>query len=607
MKPLYFFSKFLNAFFASNKTALIFFLIFGCICGAYFRNEREWWDFANYHYYNAWAFLNDRLNVDVVPAFVNTFFSPFIELPAYFLTNALNDHPVIFSAIMAVPYGLLLFASYKIATLFFSPETEQGRIRIGLTILLYIGSDAVLSQVSATTHEHFMSFMVIFALYPLLKGIKEHHLNINSCFLSGFILGAAAGLKMTYASYAAATGISLIVFYKRIDNPLKTIFLFTFAGFVGFMMSYGYWGWTLWKNFQSPVFPFFNSVFQSPYWEGADYKDMPYFNKSWLTILFFPVFLFWNINNEIPFLRHVNLSNFRVLFFFFFFLGTLFHIKKAGTNETDKKCREDKTTLYFLIFWNIVVYIIWLSFLRLYRYMIPFDLISSIILVSFIFKNKIVNVDRFFAFFFFIFVIAFLSISHDAYHQIKTYVLETGCLFFFMLFYYSFEKADKNAGKKCAVLLSILSVLITKDCMEELYRRIPDYPLLPFKSVSLDKDTLLISDCVPSSILVPVLAKDPTIRAIVNLKSTNIDKVNGSDFHKSGFFADKSRQLLKKHLKEKKPVAYITDIPKEEKDGNTPTAKADISNCLDLMTHDLYVSPRYHLCYDRLPAVSEKQ
>ena len=177
-------SKFVNSFFTKNKTAFFTFLIFGCICGAFFRNEREWWDFANYHYYNAWAFLNDRLNVDIVPAFINTFFSPFIELPAYFLTNALNDHPVIFSTIMAVPYGLLLFVVYKIAALFFSPDTMEGKVRIGLTVSLYIGSDTVLSQVSATTHEHFVSFLVLVALYPLLKGIKEHHLSIKSCLSS---------------------------------------------------------------------------------------------------------------------------------------------------------------------------------------------------------------------------------------------------------------------------------------------------------------------------------------------------------------------------------------------------------------------------------------
>ena len=50
------------------------------------------WDFANYHYYNAYAFLNNRLNYDIAPASVNTFFNPLIELPLYFLIQKFNQN-----------------------------------------------------------------------------------------------------------------------------------------------------------------------------------------------------------------------------------------------------------------------------------------------------------------------------------------------------------------------------------------------------------------------------------------------------------------------------------------------------------------------------------
>ena len=344
-------SKFVNSFFTKNKTAFFTFLIFGCICGAVFRYDMEWWDFINYHYYNAWAFLNDRLNVDIVPAFINTFFSPFIELPAYFLTNALNDHPVIFSAIMAVPYGLLLFVAYKIAALFFSPDTMNGKARIIFTLLLCVCSTVVFMEISATTHEHFVSFLVLVALYPLLKGIKEHHLSIKSCLFSGFILGASTGLKMTYASYAAATGIALIFFYKQFDNPFKTILYFTLAGIAGFLVFYGYWGWILWKNFQNPLFPFFNSIFQSPYWDGADYKDVRYYDQPWSTILLYPLLLFWNIDETILFRRTITLSEFRILLYFFYIFWELIHIIPPLNKE--KKSIDDKAILHFIIFWKI--------------------------------------------------------------------------------------------------------------------------------------------------------------------------------------------------------------------------------------------------------------
>ena len=182
-------SDFINSFFTKNKTALLVFLFFGCVCGAVFRWEDVPFDVLNYHYYNPWAFLNDRINVDVVPAGVNTFYSPFIDFPFYFLINALNGHPVIFSAVMSVPYGLMLFAAYKIAALFFPGDTGEGRIRIGLSVLLFVCSDLVFSQISSASHEHLMSFFVLTALYLLLKDIKGHKTDAISLVLSGFLLG----------------------------------------------------------------------------------------------------------------------------------------------------------------------------------------------------------------------------------------------------------------------------------------------------------------------------------------------------------------------------------------------------------------------------------
>ncbi|MBR4127534.1 MAG: hypothetical protein IKR09_08165 [Alphaproteobacteria bacterium] len=376
---------FIDSFFIKNRTAFFTFLIFGCICGAVFRYDLEWWDLINYHYYNAWAFLNDRLNVDVIPAFINTFFSPFIDLPAYFLTNALNNHPVIFSAIIAVPYGLLLFVTYKIAALFFSPDTEQGRIRIGLTLLLCICSVPVFMELSGTSHEHFISVFVLTALYFLLKQLAQKKPILFPFIISGFILGAAAGLKMTYAIYAAATGISLIVFYKQFDNPLKTILYFTLAGVAGFLASYGYWGWTLWKNFQSPVFPFFNSVFQSPYWEGADYKDIRYFDKSWLTVLFYPFYIVFKTGGDYPLHHRFLWSHLRLLVGTGLFILTFIN---AVRKKDDKKSKPTDFLIRFLMIWMTIAYIFWIIIFRVYRYMIPFELMLSVVLVHFFFKNQ---------------------------------------------------------------------------------------------------------------------------------------------------------------------------------------------------------------------------
>lgn len=377
---------FIDSFFKKDKVAFFTLLTFGCVCGAVFRLNSVWWDVLNYHYYNAWAFLNDRLNVDVVPAFINTFFSPFLDLPFYFLINALNDHPVIFSAIMAVPYGLLLFFTYKIAALFFPPDTEQGRIRIEWTLLLCFCSPIVFMETSGISHDHLMTLLVLSALYPLLKGFAVRRFDTKVFLISGFLLGAAAGLKWTYANCSAATGLMLIVFHKRLDNPLKNIVLFTLAGVAGFLTAYSCWGWILWKNFHNPVFPFFNSIFPSPYWEGPDYKDIRYFNKSWLADLFYPFYLFWNVKGDNSLHNRFLVSQFRLIVGMFLFLLPL--IGLIGKRKPEEAEDPEKVLLHILMFWMLVVYVLWLLFFRLYRYMIPFELMLSIVLIRYLFNGR---------------------------------------------------------------------------------------------------------------------------------------------------------------------------------------------------------------------------
>jgi hypothetical protein len=45
------------------------------------------WDFENYHFYNAYAFLNNRLDYDIAPAQLQTYFNPLLDTFNYFIIN----------------------------------------------------------------------------------------------------------------------------------------------------------------------------------------------------------------------------------------------------------------------------------------------------------------------------------------------------------------------------------------------------------------------------------------------------------------------------------------------------------------------------------------
>ena len=81
----------INKLFKNNFFLLLFFLILGGGVSLLTRYDLLW-DFANYHYYNPWAFLNNRWMYDIIPAGVNTFFNPLPDIPLYLLIKFLKHY-----------------------------------------------------------------------------------------------------------------------------------------------------------------------------------------------------------------------------------------------------------------------------------------------------------------------------------------------------------------------------------------------------------------------------------------------------------------------------------------------------------------------------------
>src|SRR5258707_15670143 len=50
-----------------------------------FLGQEIGFDLRNYHYYNPWALLHGRLNVDIAPAQLQTSLNPLLDIPVYLL------------------------------------------------------------------------------------------------------------------------------------------------------------------------------------------------------------------------------------------------------------------------------------------------------------------------------------------------------------------------------------------------------------------------------------------------------------------------------------------------------------------------------------------
>ena len=79
------------------------------------------WDLRNYHYYNAFAFLNGRFGWDLAPAQIQTYFNPLGDFPFYALVNVMpGPRSVAFA--MALPTAIAAPHWTRRVALVFAPR-----------------------------------------------------------------------------------------------------------------------------------------------------------------------------------------------------------------------------------------------------------------------------------------------------------------------------------------------------------------------------------------------------------------------------------------------------------------------------------------------------
>src|SRR6201994_3233172 len=70
------------------------------------------WDFRNYHWYAPYAFLNNRLGIDMAVAHQASYYNPFLDIPFYLL--ATHTHAWIALGVLGMVQGANIVPLYLI-------------------------------------------------------------------------------------------------------------------------------------------------------------------------------------------------------------------------------------------------------------------------------------------------------------------------------------------------------------------------------------------------------------------------------------------------------------------------------------------------------------
>lgn len=355
------------------------------------------WDLQNYHLYNPFSLIHDRLLHDIAPAGLQTYFNPLLDLAWYWLAHAVDPRTTAF--VVGFLQGLNGLLVFFIARCVLQAENASIQLVLPLTIAgtFCIG---LVAQLGNTMHDALSALFPMAALALVLASLPadDRARMPWTVLLAGLLAGIGCGLKLVTAIYALALCLAMLFLPGKFSRNFKWAFLFGLATLTGLLASTGFWAWRLWVDFGNPLFPMFNQYFEAPMAAAVAFQDLRFVPRNLLEFLFYPLFFTHN-----PFLvaelAYRQFSWLPAYLLVLVYLGVRAHLAfgVADSGRARKDCpapvdpdsddasstRADPRALsaeaVILLAFSIVAYLLWLKLFGIYRYLIVLELILPLL------------------------------------------------------------------------------------------------------------------------------------------------------------------------------------------------------------------------------------
>lgn len=336
------------------------------------------WDLLNYHQYNPFALLNKPFGFDLIPAQLQSFLNPTLDLPYYFFRLHLNNWPRLLNAIMALPQALAAFLAYRIA-LETIPEAARGRETLAL-IAVAFGATGVASLPTLGTSQSEMipASFLLGGLLLLLRSLTARRVSFTRMAGAGALCGIAFGLKLTLLPYCLALGVAVTFTCGSLfRGRIISIGSFAFGMSVGALVSAGPWWLRLYSAYGNPLFPYFNDIFQSPFYDAVRLSDERFKPADLLHAIFYP--FFWATERQ-SLIAELPFRDPRLALAYVAIIVTATGALLAGKNRLKSGPWLDARGWFFLTFIS-VGFVVWEVQFSILRYLAPLELVSGISLL----------------------------------------------------------------------------------------------------------------------------------------------------------------------------------------------------------------------------------
>jgi hypothetical protein len=370
-----------TAFLAHPRTpfraALLVPLLFGLLSVGLGQDDN--WDMKNYHWYNPYALLNGRLDLDMAPGVWQSYFNPLIDLPYYLMSTTLPAPVVGF--VMGLVHGLNFVLLLGIARRLLGLDAGRTRLAVLLAAAGTCGA-GFLSELGNTMGDNLTALMVLGSLYLLLRGWQDLHAwsgrTVGLLLAAGLVMGLGTGLKLTNATYALALCLSLLAVSLPFAKRLGLAFVYGCGVLGGLLASAGYWWLTMWKQFGNPLFPQFNNIFRSPLALQLGVIDNFHMPHNVLEALFWP-FVFtkhFTRVSEIVLKQAVIPALYAIALLF---IGVWLAERVSGRRAPSRLSPLSPQARLLLVF-GLLSYLGWMKLFGIYRYLVPLELLAPLMI-----------------------------------------------------------------------------------------------------------------------------------------------------------------------------------------------------------------------------------
>ena len=322
------------------------------------------WDLLNYHYYNAWALVHARHGIDWAPAQLQSFYSPFLDLPFYAMVRA-GLPPMAIAFALAVPTGIGWYCFARMAEHLFPEQRAAalGAVAIGVTAPMSV------SLVGTTMNDWYVAAFVMAALWLVVRGRPS----MRTLAAAGALVGLGAGLKLTGIVYACGIVAAAATLGEDWRTRGRHVLVVSVAAGAAFALAAGPWMWVLYERFGNPLFPYYNDVFRSPWADPVRFTATRFGPSSLLEWPIFPYEMLWKLEG---FVSEPEFRDARP--------ALLYTLAVAALVARPPRLPAMRGEWRFLGVFFVASFLAWAVMYRIFRYLVPLEMVGALFIAHFV-------------------------------------------------------------------------------------------------------------------------------------------------------------------------------------------------------------------------------